>query len=213
MSHSRLNKIYQKMKERCYDVNNNRYNIYGGRGIKICDEWINKELTGIRNQTKGYLAFKVWALSNGYREDLTIDRIDNDKGYSPDNCRWVTPKEQSNNRRSNHLILYKGESHNLKTWCEMLNLNYDRTERRINKLHWSVEKAFETECWTPKHNFKEMSKQELAQYYHNNYMKRREKALEVGKIYYEKHKEELKEKAKLRYKRRVSKVKGDLYDL
>ena len=145
MAHSRLNKIFQKMKERCYDKNNNRYYRYGGRGITICDEWLNKELSGFTNCTKGWLAFKDWALTHGYQEGLTIDRLDYNKGYSPTNCRWVTPEEQANNRSSNHLIVYKGETHNLSTWCKLLGLNYDRVERRLNKCKWSVEKAFETE--------------------------------------------------------------------
>lgn len=149
MSRSRLNSIYQKMKERCYNTKCNRYYCYGGRGITICDEWNNNELSGKTNCTKGWLAFKFWAFSHGYQEGLTIDRIDCNKGYSPENCRWITYKEQANNRRSNHLITYKGVTHNLSTWCELLNLNYDRVERRLNKCHWSVEKAFETDFIPP----------------------------------------------------------------
>lgn len=139
----RLRKIYSHIKSRCYNPKDNRYSIYGARGITVCKEWLNTER--VVRTTKGWLSFKSWALSNGYADNLSIDRIDVNKGYSPDNCRWVSSKVQGNNRRSNHLITYKGEVHNLKEWCEILGLDYDRTERRINKCHWSIEKSFETE--------------------------------------------------------------------
>lgn len=138
----RLNKIYSKMLERCYNKNSNRYYCYGGKGITVCDEWLNKEMYDNRS-TKGWIAFRDWALSHGYKSGLTIDRIDNNKGYSSENCRWVTPIEQANNKSNNRYITYNGKTQSMADWCRELGLNYNRVNTRLNELGWTVEKAFE----------------------------------------------------------------------
>lgn len=131
--HTRLNKIYEHMKDRCYNPNFHCYNRYGGRGITICKEWL-----------EDYQAFKAWALSHGYSDNLTLDRIDNNKGYYPENCRWISAKEQANNKRNNHLITYKGETKTLVQWAESLGIDRSVLSARINKLGWSISKSFET---------------------------------------------------------------------
>lgn len=147
--HTRLNYIFSAMKKRCYSTTCKAYKDYGGRGITICDEWRNAEKTSIKgtksnNVTKGFKAFKEWALNNGYADNLTIDRIDVNKGYSPDNCKWSTPKEQQNNRRNSVLITYKGKTQTLTQWCEELNFDYQLAQHRLHR-NWSAEKTFETE--------------------------------------------------------------------
>lgn len=139
---SRLNYIYHSMIRRCYDSKSDNYKHYGGKGVTVCEEWLcNERVIGKRLVTKGWLSFKEWALSNGYRDDLTIDRIDNNKGYSPDNCRWITPCTQANNRTNNLLYTLNGKTQTLAQWCKELNLRYDTTNYRL-KHGWSLEKAF-----------------------------------------------------------------------
>ena len=87
---------------------------------------------------------RKWALSHGYRDDLTIDRIDYNKGYSPDNCRWVDMDVQNNNSSHNHLITYNNKTQSLSLWCKEFSLPYDTIKRRINCFGWSAEKAFNT---------------------------------------------------------------------
>lgn len=120
LQYPRLYRIYQGMRYRCYNKTNPGYHNYGGRGIFICDEWYSD-----------VKKFIDWALLNGYQESLTIDRIDNDKGYSPENCRWATSKEQGRNKRSNYFISYRGEVKALSDWCEILKLDYRKTYIKV----------------------------------------------------------------------------------
>lgn len=128
---SRLYMIWANMKERCYNKNNPKYKNYGDRGIIVCDEW-----------KYSYVCFREWALSNGYSNLLTIDRIDVDGNYEPSNCRWTTNVEQSNNRTNNIDIEYKGEMHTLSEWSKILNINYHTLYRRLFVSNLSVDDAF-----------------------------------------------------------------------
>lgn len=140
---SKLNGVYRAMKRRCYNKNCKDFINYGEKGITICDEWRNEEkvYTHYGIWSKGWKAFESWALSNGYKEGLTIDRIDNNKGYSPANCRWVDKKVQSNNRSYCKLVTYNGKTQNLKQWCEELGLNYKTVHMRIRR-NWTIKQAF-----------------------------------------------------------------------
>lgn len=143
---SRLNNIFDNMKRRCYNPKNTNYDCYGGRGIKVCDEWNNREKVhlGKGSCSKGWLAFKKWALENGYQDNLTIDRIDPNGNYEPSNCRWITMKVQSNNLRNNVRLTYKGRTQTIHEWCDELNLNYNCIRDRICRKGWDVTEAFET---------------------------------------------------------------------
>jgi hypothetical protein len=117
------------MKTRCYNFNTNAYKYYGGRAITVCDEWKND-----------FMNFYIWAINNGYRDALTLDRINNDGNYSPDNCRWVTIREQSLNRRDSHLVTVNDITKPLNEWCRIYNINSKTVRDRI-KRGWSYEKA------------------------------------------------------------------------
>ena len=121
------------MRNRCYSVNNNSYHNYGGRGIAICDEWLN-DVT----------VFIEWAHNNGYAEGLTIDRIDVNGNYEPSNCRWITKKEQSRNLRRNTKLTLNGRTQLLCEWSEETGIKASTLCYRLYKLGWSVEKALTT---------------------------------------------------------------------
>lgn len=129
----RLWSIYHDIKKRCNNPNSSRFKDYGGRGIKMCDEWLND-----------FDSFADWSKNNGYSDELTIDRKDVDGNYEPQNCRWITIKEQCRNKRNTVLVEYNGVTKPLIVWCEELGLIYDTMHDRIKKRGWSVEKAFET---------------------------------------------------------------------
>ena len=113
------------IKYRCNCPTATNYKYYGGRGIKVCDEW-----------NKSFVPFCKWALENGYREDLTIDRINTDGNYEPSNCRWATVKQQANNRTSNNIVEFNGESHTLTQWSEITGIKMATIWARLQK-GWS----------------------------------------------------------------------------
>lgn len=125
----RLYIIYSGMKARCKNIKNNAYKNYGGRGIKICNEW-----------DTDFNAFVKWALENGYQNNLTLDRINNNGNYEPSNCRWSTKIEQANNMRTNRPITYNNETKTIAQWARILKRSPQSLRYRI--YHWGVEKAF-----------------------------------------------------------------------
>ena len=126
--YSRLYRVWMHMRERCSNKNNKRYSRYGGRGIKVCEEW------------QKFMTFYEWAVSNGYRENLTIERIDNNGGYCPQNCKWIPMVEQAKNRSNNHYIEYNGETHTIADWARIVGISERRLWYRIN-ARWPLEKA------------------------------------------------------------------------
>lgn len=123
---SRLYNIWKHMKSRCNNPKDAKYHNYGGRGILVCKEWDD------------FIPFYEWAISNGYRDDLEIDRTNNDGNYCPSNCRWVTRKVQCNNFSRNHLITYNGETHTMQEWSELLGVNKSTMSTRAWR-GWSDE--------------------------------------------------------------------------
>lgn len=128
---TRLYRIWDSMKSRCRNPNSISYPDYGGKGITICDEW------------NDFAVFREWAISNGYNDKLTIDRIDNSKGYTQSNCRWVNMVSQENNKASNRYVTYDGETLSLSMWARRLNISYNMLLKRILR-GWSFEKAIKT---------------------------------------------------------------------
>ena len=118
---TRLYRIYHNMKQRCNNPKNTYYDYYGGKGIAICDEWNDFEI------------FKMWANNNGYSDNLTIDRINGDLGYEPNNCRWITRKEQSQNIKSNRMITVDGVTMNVVQWSAFLGINKNTLTKRLNE--------------------------------------------------------------------------------
>lgn len=131
--YERLYKIWHGMKQRCYWSGCRDYRRYGARGIEICDEWLSD-----------YASFRNWALNNGYNENLSIDRIDVNGNYCPDNCRWATASQQQNNRRTCKYYDYNGEKHTIAEISRMTGIKSGSIYNRINNLGWSPEDAFST---------------------------------------------------------------------
>ena len=130
MSKTKLYKVWKSMNERCYLPSAISYKNYGSRGIRVCDEWRND-----------FMQFYNWAIANGYSDDLSIDRINNDKGYCPSNCRWATRKVQMNNRSNSRNISYNGTTMTLKQWSEYFGFNYKYFHEVMSKNNWDIEKV------------------------------------------------------------------------
>ena len=111
--------VWEKMKQRCNNPKHIQYADYGGRGIKVCSEW------------NDFKRFYEWAISNGYKETLFIDRKDNNKGYSPENCHWVTKVENNNNKRNNRFFQYEGKRQTIAQWAREFNMNYFTLRARL----------------------------------------------------------------------------------
>lgn len=118
-----LHDVWRSMKDRCFNPNCRAYKHYGGRGITVCDEWSD------------FLPFYYWAIENGYQSGLSIDRIDVNGDYCPENCRWATIIEQTNNQRNNHCITYNGETHTIAEWGRITGIKkctlYNRARRGL----------------------------------------------------------------------------------
>lgn len=131
-SHSRLYRIWVDMKRRCLNPRCDAFPLYGGRGIAVCESW------------KDYGSFQDWALSNGYNDSLTIDRIDPNGNYEPGNCRWASMAVQGNNRRNNVFWEFNGERHTLSEWSVITGINLQTLRGRLIRSGWPIEKALTT---------------------------------------------------------------------
>lgn len=138
-SQTRLYTIWENIKKRCYNKNTEHYSDYGGRGISMCESWKNS-----------FESFKDWALENGYSGNLTIDRIDFNGNYEPSNCRWVTIKEQANNKRNNILLTHNGETKTIAQWAEEVGLKRRTIRARIDQYGWTIEEALFTPVGQPR---------------------------------------------------------------
>lgn len=132
MTNSRIYNIWRRMRYRCYSNRDEHYKNYGQRGVAVCKEWLND-----------FSNFYNWAISNGYKDNLTIDRIDVNGNYEPLNCRWVDMKVQSNNKRNNHYISFNNEIHTISQWADLHNIRETTLCERL-KRGWSMEEALTT---------------------------------------------------------------------
>lgn len=135
MSNKKMYATWLSRRRRCYDTRCPAYKNYGGRGITMCDRW---------RDDFGAFYEDVSKMPHYGEVGYTLERIDNNGNYCPENCCWATAKQQSNNRRSNVMIAYLGRTQTLGQWVEELGLNYKRTRKRIRDLNWSAERAFTT---------------------------------------------------------------------
>ena len=134
-SNTKLYHVYYGMHQRCENKNAQYYNRYGGRGIKVCEEWSGEN---------GYINFRNWAFESGYAEGKTIDRINNDGGYEPQNCRWVGTIENANNTSTNRYIEINGETKSIAEWARHYNVPYHLFRGRYVLSNWTLEATLNT---------------------------------------------------------------------
>lgn len=142
MSDTRIYKIWQNMVSRCYINSSTNYDDYGMRGISVCDEW--------KNSPENFIE---WGMNNGYKDGLTIDRIDVNGNYEPSNCRWATYKQQANNKRNTKKYFLNGEYKTIPELCNYYQKNYDLVRGRVSK-GWDIERALFEEVHIEKRNKK-----------------------------------------------------------
>lgn len=128
--YTRLYSAWRGMKQRCYSPTNKNYDHWGGRGIKVCDEWCND-----------FAAFEKWAMESGWKEGLTLDRIDVNGNYEPSNCRWSDWKTQARNRTTSVYYTINGETKTLIEWAEQYEIPYGTVYQRLHNYGWDIERA------------------------------------------------------------------------
>ena len=134
MSKTRLYRIWCGMKKRTSPTADARHKRnYYDRGIRMCSEWVNS-----------FEAFYGWSMKHGYSDELSIDRIDNDGNYCPENCRWTDSYVQGNNRRRNRNYTYNGKTQTIAEWAREYGFSYDMLRERLVVLHWDIDKALNT---------------------------------------------------------------------
>ena len=131
--YSKLYTIWNNMKARTLNPNNDRYENYGGRGIKVCEEWVGD-----------FSTFYDWAINNGYKEGLSIERKDVNGDYCPENCTWIQLKDQAKNKTNTHYIEYNNKTQSLTEWSKETGIPFNTLQARIVTLGWSIDKALET---------------------------------------------------------------------
>lgn len=132
--HTRLYRIWSSMKDRCSNPNSRAYKWYGAKGVSVCREWIDFE------------TFRAWAEANGYADNLTIDRIDSNGNYCPDNCRWITNTDQQSNRSNNRHLTYGGETRTIKGWAEKFGIEYFQFYRMLKKFDFDIGRMIDHEA-------------------------------------------------------------------
>lgn len=132
MTGTRIYKMWHNMRSRCKNPNASKYYLYGGKGIKVCNEWKNS-----------FINFYNWATKNGYKDNLTIDRIDSNKNYEPNNCKFSTYEEQNSHLKSTILITFNNETHTIKDWSKITKISVNCLSARYLR-DWSIKRMLTT---------------------------------------------------------------------